>query len=105
MRAGEQSKQRAAWQHTDLPEHADVLTGRAAFAWPAMDAFYEEDDRIVGHAADTYHRIDIRNTSRHQVVRSGDRVIADTTSPLALYESGFAPRWYVPHGVDRELTP
>ena len=98
VRVGEQSKQRAAWQHTDLPEYADVLLGRAAFAWRAMDAFYEEDDRIVGHAADMYHRIDIRNTSRHLVVRHGDQVIADTTSPLALYESGFAPRWYVPRG-------
>ena len=98
VRAGEQSKQRAAWQHTDLPEYAHVLTGRVAFAWPAMDAFYEEDDRIVGHAADAYHRIDIRNTSRHLTVRRGDQVVADTTRPLALYESGFAPRWYVPRG-------
>jgi uncharacterized protein (DUF427 family) len=61
-----------------------------------MDAFFEEDDRILGHAADPYHRIDIRHSSRHLVVRAGDRVIADTTSPLVLYESGFAPRWYVP---------
>jgi len=98
VRAGEQSKQRAAWQHTDLPEYARVLTGRVAFAWPAMDAFYEEDDRIVGHATDAYHRIDIRNTSRHLTVRRGDQVVADTTRPLALYESGFAPRWYVPRG-------
>jgi len=37
-----------------------------------MDAFYEEDDRIVGHAADPYHRIDIRKTSRHLVVRHRD---------------------------------
>jgi len=29
-------------------------------------------------------------------VRAGDRVVADTTSPLVLYESGFAPRWYAP---------
>jgi len=61
-----------------------------------MDAFYEEDQRIVGHAADLYHRIDIRPTSRRLVVRDGDRVVADTTCSLALYESGFAPRWYVP---------
>jgi uncharacterized protein (DUF427 family) len=96
VRAGEHSKPRAAWQHTDLPGYATELKGLAAFAWPAMDAFYEEDERIVGHAADSYHRIDIRQTSRHLVVRHGDRVIADTTRPLALYESGFAPRWYVP---------
>jgi uncharacterized protein (DUF427 family) len=61
-----------------------------------MDAFYEEDERIVGHAADRYHRIDIRRASRRLVVRSGETVIADTTQPLVLYESGFAPRWYVP---------
>jgi uncharacterized protein (DUF427 family) len=30
------------------------------------------------------------------VVRHGDRVVADSKRPLALYESGFAPRWYVP---------
>jgi uncharacterized protein (DUF427 family) len=87
---------RAAWEYIALPEYASVLDGRVAFAWRAMDAFYEEDERIVGHAADFYHRIDIRSTSRHLVVRDGDRVIADTFRPLALYESGFAPRWYVP---------
>ena len=34
-------------------------------------------------------------------------MIADTARPLALYESGFAPRWYVPRAdVDEaELTP
>ena len=85
----------AAWQYTALPAHAAVLEGRVAFAWRGVDAFYEEDERIVGHAADAYHRIDIRSTSRHLVVRDGDRVVADTRRPLALYESGFAPRWYV----------
>jgi uncharacterized protein (DUF427 family) len=96
VQAGEHSKPRAAWQHTALPDYASELKGRVAFAWRVMDAFYEEDERIVGHAADSYHRIDIRQTSRHLLVRQGDRVIADTTHPLALYESGFAPRWYVP---------
>jgi uncharacterized protein (DUF427 family) len=61
-----------------------------------MDAFYEEDDRIVGHAADTYHRNDVRRTSRHLVVREAGRVVAESHAPLVLYESGFAPRWYVP---------
>jgi uncharacterized protein (DUF427 family) len=87
---------RAAWQHVALPEHARLLEGRVALAWRAMDAFYEEDDRILGHAADPYHRIDIRRSSRHLVVHDGERVLADTTRPLVLYESGFAPRWYVP---------
>jgi uncharacterized protein (DUF427 family) len=82
-------------EHTDLPAYAHELQGRVAFAWPAMDAFYEEDERIVGHAADSYHRIDIRQSSRDLVVRYRDRIIADTKRPVVLYESGFAPRWYV----------
>ena len=67
-----------------------------AFAWAAMDALDEEDERILGHAADSYHRIDIRQTSRSLVVRHHDRVVANSSRPTALYESGFAPRWYVP---------
>src|SRR5215510_11435062 len=107
VRAGEQSAQRGAWQHIELPAHASELQARVAFAWQAMDAFYEEDERIVGHAADNYHRIDIRQASRNLVVRHRDRIIADTRRPLVLYESGFAPRWYVARAdVDESaLTP
>src|SRR5215475_383037 len=95
VRAGEQSAPRGAWEHVNLPDYASELRGRVAFAWPRMDAFYEEDERILGHAADSYHRIDIRRSSRRLLVRHGDRTVADTTRPLVLYESGFAPRWYV----------
>jgi uncharacterized protein (DUF427 family) len=107
VRAGEHVAPRGAWQYRALPAHASELQARVAFAWRAMDAFYEEDDRIVGHAADSYHRIDIRQASRHLVVRQGDRIIADTTQPLVLYESGFAPRWYVSRAdIDESaLTP
>ena len=97
----------SAWEFTTLPEHASELRGRVAFAWRAMDAFYEEDERILGHAADPYHRIDIRQTSRRLVVRDGTTLIADTSRPVVLYESGFAPRWYVPREdvVEAALVP
>ena len=96
VKAGGQHATRAAWQHVDLPSYSGELRERIAFAWRAMDAFYEEDERILGHAADSYHRIDIRQASRNLVVRHQDRVVADTKRPIVLYESGFAPRWYVP---------
>ncbi|HVI06763.1 MAG TPA: DUF427 domain-containing protein [Candidatus Binatia bacterium] len=107
VHAGGKKAPRGAWQHVDLPAYASELQGRIAFAWPAMEAFYEEDERIVGHAADSYHRIDIRQTSRHLVVRHRDRTVADSARPLVLYESGFAPRWYVPRAdVDESaITP
>ena len=107
VRAVGKTVARGAWRHTHLPAYAEDLQGRVALAWPAMDAFFEEDERIFAHAADSYHRIDIRQSSRNFVVRYRDRVIADTKRPLALYESGFAPRWYVPRpDIDQSaLTP
>ena len=107
VNVGEHNTSKAAWHHTEPPAHAADLKDRVAFAWRVMDAFYEEDERIVGHAADSYHRVDIRQTSRQLIVRHNDRVIAGSTRPLVLYESGFAPRWYVPRAdVDETaLTP
>jgi uncharacterized protein (DUF427 family) len=104
---GERRAARGAWQHIDLPAHAADFEGRVAFAWRFMDGFYEEEEPIVGHAADMYHRIDIRRTARHLTVHHQDRGIVDTRRPLVLYESGFAPRWYVPRAdIDESsLTP
>ena len=45
--------------------------------------------------SDSYHRIDIRQTSQHLVVRSCDRVAADSRRALVLYESGVRSRRYV----------
>src|SRR5215469_5298954 len=107
VRAGERSAPRGAWRHIELPAYARELQARVALAWPAMDAFYEEDERILGHAADSYHRIDIRQASRNLVVRHRDRRIADTKRPVVLYESGFASRRYVTRGDldESALTP
>ena len=95
VRHADHEVRRGAWEHTALPAHAGVLADRVAFAWHAMDAFYEEEERILGHASDAYHRIDIRQTSRHLTVHAADRQVAETDRALVLFESGFAPRWYV----------
>ncbi len=103
LRHGDRDVARGAWRHSALPAFAGMLADRVAFAWHAMDGFYEEDERILGHAADPYHRIDIRQTRRHLVVTAGATVVADSHRPLVLYESGFAPRWYVPReDIDEE---
>ncbi|MET7998331.1 DUF427 domain-containing protein [Amycolatopsis sp. NPDC005232] len=97
----------AAYRHTNPPAHARELQDRVAFVWSAMESFFEEDDQIFGHATDPYHHIDVRQADRRLTVRAGDRLVAATRRPLVLYESGFAPRWYVPtDDVDiNTLTP
>ena len=107
VRGGEESAPRGAWEHTELQQYARVLENHVAFAWTAMDGFYEEDERIIGHAADAYHRIDIRQSARRLAVSSHGTRLVETDRAVVLYESGFAPRWYVPRDdvADGLLTP
>ncbi len=93
-----------AWSHPRPPRHAQPIAGLVAFVWDAMDAFYEEDEPILGHAADPYHRVDIRSSRRQLTVRLGGELVADTRAPLAVFETGFAARWYIPRrDVAREM--
>ena len=96
VRHGDRVAPRGAWEHTALPAHGTVLADRIAFAWHAMDGFYEEEERVLGHSSDAYHRIDIRQTARRLTVQADDRRVAETDRALVLFESGFAPRWYIP---------
>ncbi len=96
VRAGDQTFENVAWSYPRPPEHAAAMRGLVAFAWARMDAFYEEDEPIFGHAADPYHRVDVRASSRHLTVRLGGQVVADTRAPLAVFETGFVARWYLP---------
>ena len=85
-----------AWSHPRPPRPARLMARLVAFVWDAMDAFYEEDEPILGHAADPYHRVDVRSSRRQLTVRLGGVLVAGTRAPLAVFETGFAPRWYAP---------
>jgi len=64
------------------------------------DEVLEEDEVLLGHPHDPYHRVDAQRSSRHVRVlyRAGDdeEVLADTTRPIGVFETGLPPRWYVP---------
>jgi uncharacterized protein (DUF427 family) len=74
----------------------ELLSGLVAVDWGAADEWLDEDEPLLGHARDPYHRIDVRRTSRHVVVRVGDDVVADSTRTLVLFETGLPRRWYIP---------
>ena len=78
------------------PAGAPSLDDHVTFAWNDLDAWFEEDEEVISHATDPYHRIDVRPTSRHVVVSSGGTVLADTRNAHALFESGLPTRWYLP---------
>jgi uncharacterized protein (DUF427 family) len=88
------------------PADAPGLEGHVSFPFDVMDAWFEEDERIVAHAPDPYHRIDVRPTSRHLRLSSDGVELADSRRARALFESNLPTRWYLPReDVSAELVP
>jgi len=87
---------------------ADAVTRRAEglieIAFDVPDEWLEEDEELVGHARDPFHRIDARRTSRHVRVSIAGETVADTRRAVALFETGLPTRWYIPRDdVSAEL--
>jgi len=60
--------------------------GHVTVAWEAMEAWYEEDERVEVHPRDPYHRIDTFATSRVVRVSLAGIVLAESRRARALFE-------------------
>jgi uncharacterized protein (DUF427 family) len=88
------------------PPGAPGLDGYIAIPWDALDAWFEEDEQLIAHAIDPYHRVDVRRTSRHVVVSAEGVRLAESTRGRALFETGLPTRWYLPRqDVSADLEP
>ena len=101
---GDRRAENAVWAYpVPLPDAA-WLAGYLAFYWDAMDAWFDEDERVEGHLRDPYHRVDVRESSRHLRILANDIVIAATDRPRLLSETGLPNRFYVrPEDVRQDL--
>jgi|SRR3954447_882461 uncharacterized protein (DUF427 family) len=96
IRAGEHVAENAVWGYPEPLDDAPPLADYVAFYWNKLDRWYEEDEEAIVHPRDPYHRVDALATSRHVVVRVGGEVVAESTRPTVIYETGLPPRWYLP---------
>ena len=96
VRVGERIATDAAWSYQHPPASAPPMGDYVAFVYTAMDAWYQEADRVYAHPRDPYHRFDVHNSSRHVIVRHGGSVIAESRRPRILFETGVVPRYYLP---------
>lgn len=78
----------------EAPEHVRV-------GWDAVEAWYEEDERVFGHPRNPYHRVDCVRTSRRLRVEVAGVVLVDTTETVGVYETALEPRLYVRPGAVR----
>ncbi|SDS09842.1 Uncharacterized conserved protein, DUF427 family [Friedmanniella luteola] len=83
----------AAWTRDD-PAVAD----RLVVSWQPglLDRWLEEDEEVAGHPRDPHKRVDALPSSRHVVVSLDGVVLADSRSPVLLFETGLPTRYYLP---------
>jgi uncharacterized protein (DUF427 family) len=83
----------------------EELAGYVALAFAEFD-WYEEDERILGHPRDPYHRVDVLRSSRPVRVEVDGDVVAETTRARLLFETQLPTRFYLPReDVRADLQP
>lgn len=71
------------------------VDGYVTVAWDAVEVWMEEEEVVVMHPRNPYHRVDCLLSRRRLEVRSGDVTVVDTTRTVAVYETALEPRLYV----------
>jgi uncharacterized protein (DUF427 family) len=91
----------AAWLYEE-----GLAKGLVGIRWDAVDQWLEEEEKVIAHPRDPYHRLELRNTSRRVEVTLDGETVALSSKPLALFETALPPRWYFePEEVTVELDP
>ncbi len=99
VRAGDRVIDNLIWTYAEPLAGMEILRGLGGLHLERLgdgDEVLEEDEVLLGHPHDPYHRVDANRSSRHVRVRHDGEVIAETTRPIGVFETGLPPRWYVP---------
>jgi len=70
------------------------VAGLVRFEWDSL-SWFEEDEPIWGHPRNPYVRVDALRSLRHVTVELDGVVLADTHSPVLLFETGLPTRYYI----------
>ena len=72
----------------------------------AFDEWFEEEERLVSHPREPYHRVDVRPSTRTVRVESDGVVLAESSRPTLVFETALPTRFYLPpEDVVAELEP
>jgi uncharacterized protein (DUF427 family) len=106
VRAGDRVAEDAAFGWPEPEPGAPPVDGLVSLQFAAMDEWWEEDERVYVHPVDPYHRVDVRQSTRHLMLSLDGHVLAETRQPLMLFETGLPTRYYFPReDVKGELVP
>ncbi len=86
----------AGWTYPEAKDKRPDLRGYYAFKWDAMDAWYEENEEVIGHPRNPYHRVDTIQSTRHIRIEVDGVTVAESNRPVLLFETGLPTRYYIP---------
>ncbi|HEY0408964.1 MAG TPA: DUF427 domain-containing protein [Candidatus Dormibacteraeota bacterium] len=96
IRLPDRTVENAVWSYPDPLPGCPPISGHAAVYRERLDHWYEEDEEVVGHLRDPYHRVDVRPSRRRVRVSLDGRVLAESSRPRLVFETGLPPRAYLP---------
>lgn len=91
---GERVLPRAARRYPEAK--VEILRDAYALTWAALDTWMEEDEVVYTHPRSPFVRVDALPSSRHVTVRLSGEIVAESSRPVVLYETGLVPRYYLP---------
>lgn len=72
----------------------------------AFDGWFGEEERLMAHPRDPFHRVDVRQSSRKVRLELDGVVLAESDRPVLVFETSLPMRFYLPpEDILVELTP
>jgi uncharacterized protein (DUF427 family) len=71
------------------------LNGTVRFEWDALDSWFEEDEQVFVHPRNPYVRVDALRSTRSVSIEVEGLLLAESTSPVMVFETGLPTRYYV----------
>ncbi len=85
--------QHAAWVRDD-----PTINDRIVLSWEpgVLDRWLEEDEEVIAHPRDPHKRVEALVSSRHVQISLEGNLLADSHSPVLLFETDLPTRFYLP---------
>jgi len=71
------------------------LAGTVRFEWAALDSWFEEDEQVFVHPRNPYARVDALRSTRTVRVELEGVLLAESSCPVMVFETGLPTRYYV----------
>lgn len=91
LRVGERVQAGFAHTHPGV----DALDGLVHLDTFQADGVYEEAEPVASEPIDPFHRVDVRDASRHVRISIDDVVVAESYAPRMVFETTARPRFYL----------